>query len=213
MPDRAVMIPAEAHELEGALRLPDGTGPFSALVMCHPHPQYGGSMHNNVVFAVQKGAAAAGWAVLRFNFRGVGKSGGRYDRGEGEQDDARAALAWLAAQPEIDAGRLVLGGYSFGATVATNVAASAGVIGVVLVAPPIENDPGGLVPLVQAAPPVLLLCGDQDPYCATEALRAGAAVIGERAELHILPRVDHFWGGDAPEIVSRVAAFLEGLGG
>ncbi len=213
MPDRAVTIPAERHELEGALRLPDGTGPFAALVMCHPHPHYGGSMHNNVVFAVQKGAAAAGWAVLRFNFRGVGKSGGQYDRGEGEQDDARAALAWLAMQPEIDASRLVLGGYSFGATVATNVAASVGVTGVVLVAPPIENDPAGLGPLMQAALPVLLLCGDHDPYCATEALRAGAAAIGERAELHILPRVDHFWGGDEPEIVSRVAAFLEGLGG
>lgn len=212
MPDRAVVFPGETGDLEGVLRVPDGGGPFPGVVMCHPHPQYGGSMQNNVVFALQKGAVEAGWATLRFNFRGVGKSGGRYDRGDGEQSDARSALAWLASQPEVVPSTLVLAGYSFGATVATKVAIAAGVKAIILVAPPIEHDPGELAPLFESPVPVLLLCGDRDPYCEVEALRAASDAIGAQAELHILPRVDHFWGGDEPEIVSRVRSFLSGTG-
>lgn len=211
MPDRALVFEGESGSLEGVLRVPEGTGPFPGLVMCHPHPQYGGSMQNNVVFAVQKGSVEAGWATLRFNFRGVGRSGGRYDRGDGEQADARAALTWLAGQPEIDPSTLVLGGYSFGATVATKVATGAGVSAVILVAPPIEDEPSDLAPLFGSSIPVLLLCGDHDQYCHVEALRAGAAAIGRRAELHIMARVDHFWGGDEPEIASRVKTFLAGI--
>ena len=84
-------------------------------VICHPHPMYGGSMDNNVVEAIIAAMWRRGYATLRFNFRGVGASEGEYDGGEGEAEDARAAVEFLAAQPDIDRGAIALAGYSFGA--------------------------------------------------------------------------------------------------
>ncbi|MFO0585652.1 MAG: alpha/beta family hydrolase [Anaeromyxobacter sp.] len=89
---------------------------FAALV-CHPHPRFGGTMHNHATYRLAKAVRAAGGLALRFNYRGVGRSGGTYDRARGEADDARAALAWLALErPELP--RLALG-FSFGAWMAS----------------------------------------------------------------------------------------------
>ena len=88
---------------------------FAALV-CHPHPRFGGTMHNHATYRLAKAARAAGGAALRFQFRGVGRSAGTYDRGDGEAEDAAAALAWLAARkPELP---LLACGFSFGAWMA-----------------------------------------------------------------------------------------------
>src|SRR5438093_13365536 len=103
--------------LEGALNLPERT-PAPGIVVCHPHPMYGGDMHNNVVDAVCQTAAADGIVALRFNFRGAGGSEGSYDYGVGEQDDVGAALAYLRELPEVDGARVALAGYSFGAAIA-----------------------------------------------------------------------------------------------
>src|SRR5271163_2662156 len=85
--------------LEGLLANPGGNAP--AVVVCHPHPLYGGSMYNNVVDAVLAAMWQAGYATLRFNFRGVGASDGEHDGGPGEVDDAVAAMAFLLAQPGV----------------------------------------------------------------------------------------------------------------
>ena len=115
MPARELTIPSGDITLEGALLTPDGDGPFAVVVVCHPHPQRGGDMHNNVVAAAVSGLLERGIAAIRFNFRGVGGSGGAHTGGEGEQNDVRAVLAHTAALPDIDADRVGLAGYSFGA--------------------------------------------------------------------------------------------------
>ena len=100
---------------EGIFTGSTADGQVPGIVICHPHPLRGGDMLNNVVRALAEAFAERGFAVLRFNFRGVGSSTGQYAEGIGEQEDAKAALSWLIAQPGIDVDRLFLAGYSFGA--------------------------------------------------------------------------------------------------
>ena len=122
---------ADGIVLEGQLDLPDegAATPSAGVVICHPHPQYGGEMTNNVVMAVSSSIVAYGMAALRFNFRGVGRSGGAYDNGVGEQDDALAALEALATgvvgDDLPDEMRVGLAGYSFGGGVARGAARGA----------------------------------------------------------------------------------------
>ncbi len=104
--------------LEGLLANPGGNAP--AAVVCHPHPLYGGSMSNNVVDAILAAMWQAGYATLRFNFRGVGASEGEHDGGPGEVDDAVAAMAFILAQPGVRKEGAVMAGYSFGAMVAVS---------------------------------------------------------------------------------------------
>src|SRR5438093_5275897 len=121
MDSRAVSIESKGPKLEALLHFPEQML-APGVVVCHPHPMYGGDMHNNVVDAVCETAVTEGIAALRFNFRGIGASEGRYDNGVGEQDDVRAALAYLRELPEVDSARVALAGYSFGAAVALQAA-------------------------------------------------------------------------------------------
>jgi len=114
---RRLNVPASHGHLEAILR--EATAPFAAVVICHPHPMGGGTMNNNVVYRLAKVLGDTGAAVLRFNFRGVGQSTGRYDHGDGEEDDARAALDHLAElYPDTP---LWMAGFSFGARVGLTV--------------------------------------------------------------------------------------------
>jgi len=118
-PSGRLVIPTEHGELEAILKEP--AAPRAAAVICHPHPLGGGTMNNNVVYRVAKALGDAGVAVLRFNFRGVGASTGRHDGGEGEEQDALAALDLLAQR---HAGLpLWMAGFSFGARVGLTVGA------------------------------------------------------------------------------------------
>src|SRR5262245_59026724 len=126
---------------EGVFTRPDELARAPGIVICHPHPLRGGDMENNVVRALAEAFAVAGFAVLRFNFRGVGRSTGAYGEGLGEQEDARAALTWLTAQPGVNVDRLFLAGYSFGARVTLAVASTDPLVhGFVVVAPPALRD-------------------------------------------------------------------------
>ena len=109
MESQPITFTAEGVTCEGVVVRPDTHGQTPGVVICHPHPLRGGDMMNNVVVALAEAFAEVGFAVLRFNFRGVGRSTGHYAEGVGEQEDAKAALAWLSAQPGIDADRLFLG--------------------------------------------------------------------------------------------------------
>src|SRR5271168_3068545 len=106
--------------LEGLIANPGGNAP--AAVVCHPHPLYGGSMYNNVVDAVVEAMGQRNWAVLRFNFRGVGSSEGEHSGGVGEAEDAVAAAGFLAEHLGLPLKQVVVAGYSFGA-MATALAA------------------------------------------------------------------------------------------
>jgi alpha/beta superfamily hydrolase len=208
MTTTSVTIPGAGITLEGALHLPAGDGPFPAVVVCHPHPQYGGDMDSNVVMAVVGGTLAHGVAALRFNFRGVGGSGGRHDGGRGERDDVRAALAWLAARPDIDPARLGLAGYSFGAWMAAAVATEVPARALALVAMPLGRGPDYAAGLAAYPHPLLLVAGDRDPFCDLEALRALAGRLPPSAETHIVPGADHFWWGREGELTAVVGPFI-----
>jgi uncharacterized protein len=124
MPRRieTLFLAGPAGRLEAILEEPEGQDPVETAVVCHPHPQHGGTMHNKVVYRVARGLRKAGCVVLRFNFRGVNLSEGVYDRGKGEADDARTALAELRGRyPELPA---LVAGFSFGSRAALRVAAS-----------------------------------------------------------------------------------------
>src|SRR5258707_15196803 len=113
MPRRieSLFLAGAAGRLEAILEEPDEAASGAALV-CHPHPKHGGTMHNKVVYRIARGLRSAGSVVLRFNYRGVNLSEGTYSEGEGELDDARAALAYLRARyPELP---YTLAGFSFG---------------------------------------------------------------------------------------------------
>jgi alpha/beta superfamily hydrolase len=117
-----VRFSASGVVLEGIFERPKGEAPFPAVAVCHPHPLYGGDMHNNVVSVICQALAQESIATLRFNFRGVGRSEGSHEEGIGEQDDVSAALDFLESREGIDRGRIGLAGYSFGTKVAMPVA-------------------------------------------------------------------------------------------
>src|SRR5215467_1707076 len=116
---RHLFLDGPAGRLEAILWRPAGATPHMAAVVCHPHPLFAGTMHNKVVYHAAKSLDALGLAVLRFNFRGAGKSEGKHDRGEGERGDVKAALDFLSA--EFASAPLLLAGFSFGCWVGLRV--------------------------------------------------------------------------------------------
>jgi uncharacterized protein len=202
MDSRAVSIESKGPKLEGLLHLPNQT-PAPGIIVCHPHPLYGGDMHNNVVDAICETAVAEGIAALRFNFRGVGASEGRYDNGLGEQDDVRAAFAYLRELPEVDSARVALSGYSFGAGVALQ-AADERLSALIAVSLPTS------MPLkeVRVTCPALFISGDQDEYSDADALTRLVRGIGPNAEPKLLPGLGHFWFGVERDLQAIISPFL-----
>ena len=186
--------------LEAAIHLPDAT-PAPGVVVCHPHPQYGGDMDNNVVMAACAGLAGAGIVALRFNFRGAGRSEGAFDGGRGERDDVSAALSHLSALDEVDGSRLGLIGYSFGAMVAADVA-SGDLRALGLVSPPLAF---GDVRVAWGCP-ALVLGGDSDSLAPRDRLAVLADAPG--VELRVIEGVDHSWWGFEDELGTRLASFF-----
>jgi len=171
------------------LALPEA--PKAGLVVCHPHPLYGGDMDNPVVVRVAEVAQGAGVATLRFNFRGVGASGGVHGSGEGEQDDVAAALAVLAGRLPAKS-PIGLAGYSFGAWVAARVAAAMPALAALaLLAPPLAIY--DLDFLVRAPAHTLLVAGGRDQYCPVEAIERLGRRLGIKAE--IVEGAEHFFFG------------------
>ena len=203
---RAVRIESAGPALEGLLHLPAAAPPFPGIVVCHPHPQFGGEMHNNVVGALVRAALGAGLATLRFNFRGVGDSEGLYDGGKGEQDDARAALDFLRAQPEVDVSRIALAGYSFGATVAINVASGRDdLAALVAVSSPTQR---GKEVTLRLKCPSLFVTGDRDQYVDAALLEEYGPQLGDDVTVEVLEGVDHFWWGSDGRLIELVGGFL-----
>jgi len=169
-----------------------------ALIMLHPHPLYGGSMHNAVVDAVILAAQQFGLATLRFNFRGVGRSHGEFSDGVGEADDVAAALAFLSQAS--GSSNLILVGYSFGASVALSYCQSPdhGVKHLFLVAlPPVLLEDGVSLEIPEIAKIVL---GETDALVPLQEIKA---VLSERAQkslLQIIPGADHFFSGKVAEL-------------
>ena len=120
----SLFLAGPAGRLEALLEEPEDEAPRAAALVCHPHPQHGGTMHNKVVYRVARGLRRSGHAILRFNYRGVNLSEGAYAQGEGELDDARAALEYLRARyPDLP---YTLAGFSFGSRIALRLGCGEG---------------------------------------------------------------------------------------
>jgi alpha/beta superfamily hydrolase len=210
MGSRHIAFPSGSVTCEGIFVHPDALAHTPGLVICHPHPLYGGDMENNVVRALTEAFAPAGFAVLRFNFRGVGRSTGHYGEGIDEQDDAKAALTWLTAQPGLDADHLFLAGYSFGARVTLGVASTdPRVRGFIAVAPPVLR--GDWPSLESSRGPKIFLCGDQDPYAPPEVLAGLVKSLPEPKRVIVYPDTDHFFVGQERTLADHAVKLLQEL--
>jgi uncharacterized protein len=200
---RAVSFAGPSGSLEGLWKEAEGE-PRGAAVLGHPHPRHGGTMHNKVVYRAAQALTRAGYATLRFNFRGVGLSEGRYDTGRGEVDDFRAALdeaERLGGLP------LVAGGFSFGAAVCLKaVPGDARVAAVVALGLPLATESGRLVP--RPSVPALYAVGERDAYGPPEDLRR---FVGSTAPVVVLPGADHFFDGRLEELGEAIGTFAAGL--
>jgi uncharacterized protein len=192
-------------KLEGAIHIPQtGEEKLPAVVTCHPHPLYGGNMINNVVIAVCQTLVERNIVALRFNFRGVGSSEGKFDDGKGEQDDLRAALAALSEHPSVDPDRLGVMGYSFGGMVA--LAAAKGlkqVRGLAAVSPVVTP---GLMDGISI--PAYFICGTDDHVISTDMLIREAKKMTPPGQVDLVRGADHLWIDREEEMADKVAAFL-----
>jgi len=197
--------------LEAVWHFPEANAPWPAVVVCHPHPLYGGNMSSNVVFAICQALAERSIAALRFNFRGVGKSEGEFGEGIGEQEDVKAALDFATARDDIDRERIGLAGYSFGGGVALPVAVrDERVKMLALVSPALAE--GGWEELERYAKPKFVIVGENDFVIPREKF---LKLAGDRPQQYqVIAGADHFWGGYEAEVAEKVSRFFgEGFGG
>jgi alpha/beta superfamily hydrolase len=202
-----ISFPCGDISLEGVWHFPEGSGPFPAVIVCHPHPLYGGSMSSNVVFAICQALAQQSIAALRFNFRGVGKSGGEFGGGFAEQEDVRTALAFALATPNIDHKRIGLAGYSFGASVALPVAVEDEHIKLLALVSPalLESDGEQLKGYTK---PKFIIIGENDSVIPERQLQQLVEDIPEPKQCQIIAGADHFWAGFEEEVAQRVSQFF-----
>ena len=196
-----VFFDSDGASLHGQLTPGDGRG---GVVITHPHPLYGGDMNNPVVLTIAEVYRQAGYAVLRFNFRGVGRSGGNYDGGAGERRDVQAALSLLLAR---GVKNLDLAGYSFGAWVNAHLPPDPHRLArMVMVAPPValmDFDAVGFLPALK-----LVVTGARDELAPEGAVRQCQKRWNRSARLEIVPAADHFFGG---QLKALAAALARGL--
>ena len=203
----SVEIGGPAGRLEGLLEEPESEEPRFAALVCHPHPQHGGTMHNKVVYRLARGLRSAGGVTLRFNYRGVNRSEGVYDHGVGEVDDARRALDWLRARYPTLPYRLA--GFSFGARIVQKLGCAAeGAEQIIVTGFPARYIE--LEPFEQCAAPRVFLHSTNDEYGPRERLAAFVESLGGRARVVWIEARDHFFAGalDQLEAAVREAARL-----
>jgi hypothetical protein len=189
---------SENLRLEGMLERVSGT---KGVVITHPHPLYGGDMDNPVVLAMRNAYRRKGFSTLRFNFRGVGGSGGRHDKGIGERRDVLAARAWLAGLGMTD---IDLAGYSFGAWV--NAGVSDGFQRMVVVSPPlafIDFGPPAPIPNLD-----LIVTGSRDEIAPPAMIDRVRARWNPAAAFEVIPGADHFYTGLLKTLEDTITAHI-----
>ncbi len=189
--------------LDEPVKRTEGEAIRAAVVFAHPHPQFGGTMHTKAVYQGAKGLTRIGCAVLRFNFRGVGRSAGQFDQGQGEQEDFMAALDYMAAR--YPAAKLWAAGFSFGAWVALEAGAVAdGVSALIGIAPPVATSISGhnytFENTLASTKPKFFVQGEADEVCPLEGMWAFYARLQEPKELVIIDGANHLFEGQAAEV-------------
>ncbi len=201
-------FPGPVGSLEGVLQLPEGDGPFPGVVVCHPHTMMGGNMFNNVVLGICRALEGAGFATLRFNFRGAGGSEGECDDGRGEADDALEAIGFMASHAAIRPEAIGLAGYSFGAGVAMKAAFRSDVVRALCVVARSRVD--AEVDLAQKPSlPMLLVAGERDRMVSPEEIDRLRGALEVAPEVHLVPGADHFFGGLEKEVGDVATAFFQ----
>jgi uncharacterized protein len=203
-----LIISTNSVELEAQLREPEDGALRGAVVICHPHPVYGGTMDNRVVYRTGKAANRAGFAALRFNFRGVGNSTGQYDQGIGEKDDVTAAIDWL--EKKYPAKPLAFAGYSFGAWVGLQIAGRD---------PHIKALLGLGLPLnlydldflSDCRKPALYILGTRDEFCSLENLAKLESRLPAIAHVQRIEGADHFFSGQIDIVEKLITDFFSGV--
>jgi alpha/beta superfamily hydrolase len=207
MREEKVFIPSQGNQLEGLLSIPEAFSIKGGVILCHPHPQYGGDMHNPVVSTAAGVAFQEGFSTLRFNFRGVGSSGGSYSDGVGESEDVQTAIEYLFLKLNQSTLPLILVGYSFGAWAGlSSVIQDNRVKGMVAIAPPLELYDFNL--LEGCKKKKLLVAGDQDFFCPVALLESWFEQLEEPKSLAIIEGADHFFFAHTPFLVKPVKTFL-----
>jgi len=193
--------------LEGILFLPEGDGPFPCVVVCHPHPLYGGSMDNNVVDAVCDALVQSSIAAFKFNFRGAGRSQGRYDEGRGEGKDAKAAIEYVSTLKDIDTTRIGLCGYSAGAAFSLPACCSdERIAAIAAISPPLEMFDFSFI--AECNKPLLFISGSNDDFTPADRFLDFCKNLGKTSEHKLIEGADHFWRGYEAKLAERMAAFF-----
>ncbi len=193
-----------AGDLEALLESPQDVEPSALAVVCHPHPVHGGTMTNKVAHTLARGFIGVGIPALRFNFRGVGKSTGSFDDGNGEVADVLAAVSWLRDEaPDLP---LWLAGFSFGAAMAVRAAIECNPAGLISVAPAVTRFAGNLDR--QPECPWLIVQGDQDDLVDVEETIAWVNELEPGPELEVFPGTEHFFHGKLVLLRNAVEDFV-----
>ncbi len=211
---RSIFLDGPAGRLEALVNTGAENASHAALV-CHPHPLFGGTLHNKVVFHTMKALNSFGFPVLRFNFRGTGLSEGAHDQGRGEVDDVRTALDWIAAEYRLP---LIFAGFSFGSAVGLRAAhADARVRALIGIGVPV-------VPVAQGAEepriyafdflrecpvPKLFVSGGRDQFGPRAKLEAFVASVAEPKKLVVIEGGDHFFEGRLSELRNTIEAWIK----
>ena len=199
-----ISIRGPAGDLEAILESPGDEAIVGIAVVCHPHPQHGGTMHNKVAHTLARSFVRSNFAVLRFNFRGTEGSDGVYDNGVGELDDALAAVAWMRQQQlEVP---LWLAGFSFGAAIAVRAAVAYDVDGLIAIAPAIYRFAGNLD--AQPDCPWLIIQGDEDELVEIDETIEWVDSLEPGPELLVVPGAEHFFHGRLHDLREAVMAFV-----
>ena len=207
MPRRieSYLLDGPRGKLEALLEEPEDNAPRAAALICHPHPLFGGTMHNKVVHRVARALRTSGYVVLRFNFRGVGKSEGRHDSGIGEIDDARSALDWLRARyPGLP---FTLAGFSFGSRVILGLGcALQEAERLIALGFPAKRDPVGILATCPANK--VFIQSTNDEHGPRPDMEAFYAQVAEPKRLIWIDAEDHFFAGGLDELERQVAALV-----
>lgn len=200
-----IRFPSGELSLEGVLAIPEGIGPFPAIIVCHPHPLYGGSMTNNVVNKLCEALARASLVSFKFNFRGVGGSEGEFGHGMGEQEDVGAAISFVTMVREVDSERIGLAGYSAGAGFALPVGfKSAQIKALAAISPPLSIFDFDF--LKDCLKPKLLISGGRDGFTPPSQFLEFCQNLPDPRECHSIDAADHFWWGYESDLAAKVTA-------
>ncbi len=202
---RNFFLAGPAGRLEAILWSPSAGSPRLAALVCHPHPLFGGTMHNKVVYQAAKSLDALGLPVLRFNFRGTGLSEGKHDLGVGEREDVRAALDFLAAEfPNIP---LLVAGFSFGCWVGLRVGCEdARVSALIGLGAPVNN--ADFSYLAKCEKPKLFVHGENDQFGDAEKLKSMVASLPGENKVVVVEAADHFFVGKLDQVNRAIAAWM-----